>query len=114
MMPEESSHGGHGVHGGFLAIDQSLDAGFKPCFTKIKKRELAGRQIPTDQDRAESAPGTRQPGSLYKVYHHPFKDSKIKRSICQSLREHRGLRASFSSSGIMRADSSPCQRVATS
>jgi hypothetical protein len=22
-------------HGGFLDIDQSLDAGFKPCFTKI-------------------------------------------------------------------------------
>ena len=22
-------------HGGFSAIDQSLDAGFKPCFTKI-------------------------------------------------------------------------------
>jgi len=54
------------------------------------------RQISTGQDRAESAPGMPQLESLYKVYLHPFEDSKIKRYICQSLREHRGLRASFS------------------
>ena len=34
---------------------------------------------------------------LYRVYRHPFKDSKTKLYICQSLREHGGLRARFSS-----------------
>ena len=36
-LKEKSSHGGHGDTEDFLAIDQSLDAGFKPCFTKIEK-----------------------------------------------------------------------------
>ena len=30
------SHGGHGGTEDYLAVDQSLDAGFKPWFTKIK------------------------------------------------------------------------------
>jgi len=41
--------------------------------------------------------GMPQLESLYRVHRHPYKDSKIKLYICQSLREHRGLRARYPS-----------------